>query len=108
MRVRSFRAVGVLVGAGLALSCGGAADRPIEVKTPTPTAVPTPKDVCETLGKGLITAECHASKNPQLGDEVEAAIDKLIADKPELFDLTREQKAGTGRYYVKDHKAYLK
>jgi hypothetical protein len=56
------------------------------------------------LGKGDVDAECSSRVNIHLAD-VEAAIDTLVKDRPELFNLTDE--ASPGSYRVLDNEEYF-
>ena len=58
------------------------------------------------FGKGTPSAECSRDHSLLL-QEVEGAIDRLIEDQPEIFDLTREAAPGTRAFYVLDREAYL-
>jgi hypothetical protein len=58
------------------------------------------------FGKGTVSAVCSRDHSMLLQD-VEGAIDRLIEDEPQLFDLSREAAPGTRAYYVLDHDAYL-
>lgn len=73
--------------------------------TPTPTATPTPSTVAAgcPLGKGTVNTACNRTSASFLA-EVDAAIDKLVADRPEIFD-TRDL-AGPREYKVRDIDAY--
>jgi hypothetical protein len=73
--------------------------------TPIPTATSTPATIAATcpLGKGTVNTACNRTGASFLA-EVDAAIDKLVADQPEIFD-TRDL-AGPREYKVKDIDAY--
>jgi hypothetical protein len=73
--------------------------------TPIPTATSTPATIAATcpLGKGTVNTACNRTSASFLA-EVDAAIDKLVADRPEIFD-TRDL-AGPREYKVKDIDAY--
>ena len=99
----------------LALSCGGgsAPSTPSTPATPvaTPTPTPTPGggvgQSCK-LGNGDVNADCSSKKNSQLVDYVLRAMDELVKEKPQLFDLKDEAApAGTGNYKVLDGEGYL-
>ena len=102
-------------------SCGGggspaSSTPPVTVApqpTPTPSATPAPigggdsfNNLSCPYGKGDVNATCQASK-PAMVNEVEAAMDVLIQQQPQLFDLTDESPAGSGGFRVKDREAYL-
>jgi hypothetical protein len=96
----------------LALSCGDSSPSTSTPPTTLPTATPPPTGggggvgaTCP-LGKGSGSAVCSRDHS-QLLEEVEGAIDRLIRDQPQIFDLTREAAPGTQAYYVLDHDAYL-
>jgi len=56
---------------------------------------------------GDVDASCSKT-SPQLTAAVEAAIDRLVAEKPSLFNTSEEQgAAGSGQYRVRDAEAYL-
>ncbi|HXK10532.1 MAG TPA: hypothetical protein VMT70_12860 [Vicinamibacteria bacterium] len=57
------------------------------------------------MGKGDVTAAC-GRQSPKLLPDVEAAIDRLVKEKPQLFDLQEEAGAGTGQYRVLDAEGY--
>ena len=98
----------------VALSCSGGGSTPASpvVVVPAPTPVATPVADAEpvasscTLGAGQATASCSKGA-PQLGEAIEAAIDKLIREKPAIFDLNEESAAGSRQYRVLDKQAYL-
>ena len=106
------RAASAAVLLAVSVSCGGGSTpaSPIVVPAPTPTpaaiadAPPAAAGSCP-LGGGEATAACSKSK-PQLGPAVEAAIDKLIAEKPSLFNTQEESSPGNGQYRVLDPAAY--
>jgi hypothetical protein len=99
-----------------ALSCGGGGSTPASstiVATPTPAATATPGTGTGAsayscpIGMGDVDASCSRT-SPQLTDAVEAAIDKLVRERPSLFNTTEEQgAAGSGQYRVLDAEAYL-
>jgi hypothetical protein len=95
-------------------SCGGASS-PLSPATPTPVPEPTPTPVggdgpiaassCP-IGKGSISAPCQ-KLSPRLLDQVEAAIELLVREHPEIFDREEEAGENTGQYRVRDGNAYL-
>lgn len=112
---RSFVAAALLASA-----CGGGSPTsnppvtqppasPTPAPTPTATPSPTPSGTPNTiaaacpLGKGTVNTACNRTGASFLA-EVDAAIDKLVADRPDLFD-TRDL-AGPREYKVKDIDAY--
>jgi hypothetical protein len=69
---------------------------------PTPTPGPTPPPPSATCSPGTGTgsgSQCQRSSPQFLGD-VDAAIDRLVEQHPELFDLRDQQ--GAGGYLVLD------
>jgi hypothetical protein len=71
--------------------------------TPTPSSGPTASSC--PLGKGTVSTQC-ARSTPSFLADVDAAIDQLVLEKPEIFD-TRDL-AGPREYKVKDVDAYYK
>ncbi|HEX9187623.1 MAG TPA: hypothetical protein VGB87_11150 [Vicinamibacteria bacterium] len=107
-------ATGVL--AAFLSSCGGGSSPSTPTPTPTPTAQPTPPPVTGgdpfhhsscPLGKGDENAACAKGRSAALLNEIESAMDRLVLDKPQLFDLTNEYDAGTKAYKVVDREGYL-
>jgi hypothetical protein len=104
-----------LVAAALVLaSCGGGS---------TPTVVPDAPVVASPgpapsgggegasanscpLGSGDPAAAC-GSRSPQLTAAVEAALDRLVRERPELFNTQEEAGADTAQYRVLDREKYL-
>jgi hypothetical protein len=103
------------VAGTFALSCGGGGGTPASstvVATPTPAATATPDSgagasgyTCP-IGMGDVDASCSKT-SPQLTAAIEAAIDRLVTDRPALFNTHEEQGEGTGQYRVLDAEAYL-
>jgi hypothetical protein len=58
------------------------------------------------LGKGDVNAECSRRTEALLGD-VEGAMELLIQQKPQIFDLNDEYDVGTRAYKVVDKEAYM-
>ena len=105
----------VLASVLFALSCGGGGSSPASptvVATPTPAASASPDSGAGAstyscpLGMGDVDAACSKS-SPQLAAAIDAAIDRLVRERPSLFDLGEEQGAGTAQYRVLDAEAYL-
>jgi hypothetical protein len=101
--------VGALVscGGGSSSPTGGTPTPPPTTLAPTPTPTPTPppstgSSTC-ALGKGTADTSCHKSTN-NFGQQVDDAIELLVRQRPELFDLTDQR--GPGGYLVKDFDAY--
>ncbi len=105
-----------VAAAALTLSCGGggspSSSTPGTVPTPTPTATPPPSgngaQTC-ALGKGDVNAQCSEdkSKAPQLAEQLFAAMDRLVAKKPQLFNLNDANPPGSPNYKVVDKDGYL-
>jgi hypothetical protein len=98
----------------IGISCGGAdtpvASTPPTTVSPQPTPTPptgggSPSTSCP-LGKGDESAICDRATTKLL-PELEAAMDRLIQQKPELFDLNDEYAEGTRAYKVVDHQGYI-
>jgi hypothetical protein len=113
--VRRVSFVGLVAAASLAAaSCGGGSSTPAAPGTPTvaaadPTPTPGSGDAAANtcpIGKGSPDAACSRT-SPQLLAVVESAIDRLVRERPELFNLKEESVAGTGQYRVLDKDAYL-
>lgn len=115
--VRRATVAGLVAAASLAVaSCGGGTSTPAAPGTPAvaaPTPTPTPAGMGEgtaantcPIGKGDPDAEC-AKTSPQLLPAVEGAIDRLVQDRPALFNLKEESVEGTGQYRVLDKEAYV-
>jgi len=115
-RFRPTVSAAAFVAAALTVSCGGgspSSSTPNTVPTATPTATPTPPSgnngqTC-TLGKGDVNAQCNGDKKdtPQLADQVMAAMDRLVAKKPQLFNLNDANPPGSSNYKVVDRDGYL-
>jgi hypothetical protein len=98
-------------------SCGGggspASSTPPSTVPSTPQATPTPAsgggDSFSQLncpfGKGDPQAACER-RTPQLLGDVEAAMDALVRQRPQIFDLNDEASPGTRAYRVLDKNAY--
>jgi hypothetical protein len=110
-RRRSAAAAGLV--ALLSLSCGGGSSP--SSSTPTTTLPPSPppgpgfdpyNHASCPLGKGDVNAECGRYTEALLG-EVEAAMDLLVQQKPQIFDLNDEYSPGSRAYKVLDKEAYM-
>jgi hypothetical protein len=105
-------AVGAL--ALLASSCGdGGSDYtspPTAVVTPPPSTLPPSSGGSGSsgcaLGEGDEDAVCERTA-PTMMHFIDAAIDAIVAEQPELFDLTIESGPTTRQYLVLDKEAYL-
>jgi hypothetical protein len=102
------------VAAALSFSCGGGGSPSSSTPATTlPAATPTPPanggtaTASCTLGAGDPNAECDKTAG-QLVEQVMAAIDLVVKQKPQLFDLKDEAApTGFGNYKVLDHEGYL-
>jgi hypothetical protein len=102
----------VVIAAALAPSCGGS-HSPAAATTPTTTATPATAagtsvgPSCQ-LGNGSAAASCEKkSGTPRLLSFVETAIDTVVREKPQLFDLKDTAAPGTTLYRVLDTDGYL-
>ena len=98
----------------VAPSCGGGAS-PVSPVSPTPTPQATPTPVGDDggvsasscpIGKGSLSAPCQRL-SPQLLDAMEAAIDRLVREHPEIFNRQEEAGENTGQYRVLAADGYL-
>jgi hypothetical protein len=102
------------VAVALALSCGGGSGPSSSTPVTTlPAATPPPAsgdgNVTQSckLGNGSASAEC-SKQSSRLADKVLAAMDLLVQQKPQLFDLKDEAApAGSGNYKVVDKQGFL-
>lgn len=110
----------LVVGIG-AFGCGGGSSSPTGGSgAPPPTPTPSPATVVQPtptptpagpgasacpLGKGTVSTQCNRVQ-PSFLAEVNAAIDQLVTEQPQIFD-TRDL-AGPGEYKVKDIDAYYR
>ncbi len=95
------------------VACGGGGSSPTTggtVVTPPPTTAPpatTPPPPSSgsscPLGQGTADATCYKTSATFI-QQVEDAIDLLVKQKPQIFDLTDQK--GAGGYLVKDVNAY--
>jgi hypothetical protein len=103
----------------LTSSCGDDKSPSSSTSTPTTTVpsqtTPTPplsgggdtfNDSSCPLGKGDIDASCNRTHSALLA-EVETAMDALVQQKPQIFDLNDEYMPGTRSYKVLDMEAYM-
>ncbi len=115
--VRRFEIAGLVAAAALlSASCGGGGSTPAGPVTPTvaaPDPTPTPVSGGDSaqasscpIGKGTTDTACQKA-SPQLLAAVESAIDRLVRERPALFNLEEELVADTGQYRVLDKQAYL-
>ncbi len=107
----------VLVSAFVWTSCGdsppSSSTPPTTVPQPTPSAAPPSSGGGDSfnhascpLGKGDPGASCERTRE-RLLNVYEDALDLLIKQKPEIFDLTNEAVPDTKAYFVKDKNAYM-
>jgi hypothetical protein len=103
---------GLAAAVVLLSSCGGGSAPTVAPDVPV-AADPGPSGGGEgasasscPIGKGDPAATCGKG-SPQLTAAVEAAIDRLVRERPELFDKQEEAGEGTGQYRVLDGETYL-
>ena len=104
MRLLSLRfAPALAVVLGVACSDSGAPTAPATpAPTPTPAPAPTPVALtaCQRIGPGVGDANSRCQMtSPSFLSQVDKAIDQLVKDKPQLFDLNNIR--GGGGYFVK-------
>ena len=107
------RASWVAVAALVWTSCGGG-PAPVAPSTPV-VATPAPPE--GTGGEGASAASCPlgpgdpsagcAKGSPQLLAAIDEAIDRIVRERPELFDTQAEAGENTGQYRVRDPEAYV-
>ncbi|HEY2941245.1 MAG TPA: hypothetical protein VGN09_02315 [Vicinamibacteria bacterium] len=95
------------LGAG---GCGSRPTAPAPAPTPTPAPAPTPEPTpAEVYGCGLPRGQgrgWHCPRlNPTFDAEVEAAIEKVIAEHPDYFDF-RRARGGPWSFRVRNREAY--
>lgn len=107
--------VAVALGASLLVSqsCGSgdsspSTPPPVVVPTPPPTTPPPGGGVAQScrIGPGDVNADCD-KKSSKLLVSIETAIDLLVREKPQIFDLEDQATPGSGAYKVLDSEAYL-
>ena len=111
---RQFLRLAAVVGAAsstavAALSCGGGGGSPsVSTPTPTPAAAVDSGAAGQTcrIGAGYATAVC-ARQSSRLTDQVMAAMERLLEQKPQLFDKSDASPPGSDSYRVLDKDAYL-
>lgn len=104
-------AVAALAASALAgVSCGGSS--PVTPPTTIPSTTPTtttptapPVSSCQ-LGQGNPYADCDRGTS-RLLQQVGSAMDMLIEQRPQLFDLNDEYAPGTRAYKVVDRNGYF-
>ena len=101
----------------LTLSCGGggspSTSTPVTTLPTQPTPTPPSQGIGDAfnhsscpLGKGDLDAECGRRSQALLAD-VETAMDLLIQQKPQVFDLNDEYSPGTRAFKVLDKEGYM-
>jgi hypothetical protein len=105
-------AITVAASAPCHLACGGGGTiKP----SPSPTLAPSPAPSDEgskwsstcALGNGSASFNCEKTSS-RLSQQVEDAMDRLIAARPEIFDISRGEYSPEMRdYYVLDQDAYM-
>jgi hypothetical protein len=118
---RSLLAAATLAACGLvavtAPSCGGggspATSTPPTTVAPVPTPAPTPvgggdpyHNLSCPYGKGSLSAVCGKAR-PALVSEVETAMELLVQQQPQIFDLGDDSPAGSRAFRVKDPEKYV-
>ena len=114
-RLAAAAVAAVAIVAVQALSCGGdgspSSSTPTTTLAPTPT--PTPGGIPDpfnhascTLGKGDVEAECRRASTELLAD-LETAMDLLLQQRPQIFDLNDEYSPGSRAFKVVDKEAYM-
>jgi hypothetical protein len=107
----------VAAAAILTFSCGGSPSSSTPVTTiPNAPISPTPppggfgdsyNDANCSLGKGELYPQCSKSKKVALLPDVEAAMNALVQQSPQIFNLKDEYQPGTRAYKVLDKEAYM-
>ncbi|HXY38239.1 MAG TPA: hypothetical protein VEQ10_01130 [Vicinamibacteria bacterium] len=90
----------------VALSCGGGSHSGSTPPDPVPTPTPVGGAQSCRLGAGNAAASC-GKQAPHLTDFVMAAMDRLVTQKPQIFDTKDVSPQGTDNYRVLDKEAYL-
>jgi hypothetical protein len=117
----SLRAAAVAAAAALALigvSCGDSTSPSTSTPTPTVSPQPTPTPPASggsvtatcAIGKGSESAVCSAAEKRLAGSlvpQVEAAMDLLVQQKPQIFNLTDAFPEGSNAYMILDRDAYM-
>ena len=107
----------VAVVAVLTLSCGGGGpSQSTPVTTVRPATSPTPpsnafgdafNDTSCSLGKGSASTQCTRLKTSTLVPDMETAMNLLVQQSPQIFNLKDEYQPGTHAYKVVDKEAYM-
>jgi hypothetical protein len=107
----------IAVVAVLTLSCGGGGpSSSTPVTTVKPATSPTPpsnaygdafNDTGCSLGKGSLSAQCNRTKKFTLLHDVEGAMNALVQQSPQIFNLNDEYQPGTHAYKVVDKEKYM-
>jgi hypothetical protein len=104
-------AVGVV--AALAVSCGGgspSSSTPVTTVPAQPSPTPPgggPGTLSCPLGKGSVNTVCVRDKSSRLLNDVEAAINRVVAQQPAFLDLKDEASPNSAQYKILDSKAYI-
>lgn len=110
---RALAAVGALAASTalgfLPSACGGSP--PVPPPTPPPPTTTTtttlaPSSLCDRLPPGNPNADCEEGAT-RLLPQVESAMETLIAERPQLFDLHDEHSPGGRAFRVVDHDGYM-
>lgn len=97
------------------ISCGGGGDSPststppttvAPAPTPTPAGGGGPVEATCSIGPGVPDADCSARRS-SLTSFVETAIDLLVEQKPEIFNMQDLFPGSTNWYMVLDRDAYV-
>lgn len=111
MRVRAWAVATFFAASGaVATSCGSSTPSQSSPPPTTPTTTVPPSGggtgASCAIGKGSATAAC-GRQNARLGGLIEEAINLLVQEKPQIFDLTDTALPLTDLYKVLDTEAYL-
>jgi hypothetical protein len=107
-------AVPAAIALALFTSCGGSS--PVVPGTPTPatpTVAPTTEPpppigaVSCPFGDGTLNTQCSRKKGSALLTDVDNAINAVIQQKPEIFNLDSEANPGSHEFKILDREAYL-
>src|SRR5688572_21988037 len=108
-KVLAVAVLGATCSAGLSVGCNRplpAAPEAVPSPTPAPTPAPTPTPI---YGCGLPRGSGNGTgcprESPTFQRELDAAIDRVIAEHPQWFDLNRPRAAGL--YPVRNVSAYV-
>ncbi len=104
-------AAALIVVAVLNLSCGGGSPSSSTsvttlAPTPRPSGSGSPSASSCRLGQGSANTDCERTTS-RLLPQMEAAMELLVQNKPQIFDLQDETQPGTRAYRILDHGAYM-